>query len=99
MNKVCHRKDKFLVVLCPFCTLSCNLELGKIKTVIKVHKNLHPSQDFALGFCFVRNSNKTGTVILRENGAEGNDLQSFRKKFSLTLKLTNSSWKKKVYLH
>lgn len=67
-----------------------------------MHKNLHPSQNFALGFCFVRNSNKTGTVILHENGADSNDLQSFRKKFAFTLKLTNSSWKKKkkkVYLH
>lgn len=60
-----------------------------------MHKNLHPSQNFALGFCFVRNSNKTGTVILQENGADSNDLQSFRKKFAFTLKLTNSSWKKK----
>lgn len=95
MNKVCQRKDRFLVVLHLFCTLSCNLELGKIITVIKMHKNLHPSQDFALRFCFVRNSNKMSTVILHENGAQGNDLQSFRKKLAFTLKLTNSSWKKK----
>lgn len=49
MNKVCQGKDKPLVVVCVFCTLSCNLEPGEIKTIKKKGIKLYsfPSLDFA----------------------------------------------------
>lgn len=87
MNKMCQGKDRPLIVVCIFCTLSCNLEPGEIKTIKKKAQNFTVSLLWILHllrFCFVRNPDKTGIVGLHENGAERNDLQSFWRKFTFT---------------
>lgn len=95
MNKVCQGKDRPLVLVRIFCNLSCNLEPGEIKTILK------KAQSFTvfllwilhlLRFCFVRNPDKTGIVGLHENGTEGSDLQSFWRKFTFTQKVTHFYW-------